>query len=110
MKSHKKISRREFVITGAVGTLGIAFGFTLASTSPVVSVVKIKDDNILQASRMLKDIIEIFEPNKVPERPALTDREPSAMQSIHQPFRSGRCGFRSERFALHLVLKPPTQG
>ena len=46
MKKQKNISRREFVITGAVGTLGIASGFSLAATPPVVSVVKIKDDNI----------------------------------------------------------------
>jgi len=46
MKKQKNISRREFVITSAVGTLGIASGFTLAASSPVVSVVKIKDDNI----------------------------------------------------------------
>lgn len=57
MKSHKKISRREFVITGAVGTLGIASGFTLASTSPVVSVVKIKDDNIKLAVEEAIDLL-----------------------------------------------------
>ena len=46
MKKQKPISRREFVITSAVGTLGIASGFTLAGSPPVVSVVRIKDDNI----------------------------------------------------------------
>ena len=46
MKKQKNISRREFVITSAVGTLGIASGFTLAGLPPVVSVVRIKDDNI----------------------------------------------------------------
>jgi len=49
MKKQKNISRREFVITSAVGTLGIASGFTLAGSSPVVSVVRIKDDNIAGA-------------------------------------------------------------
>jgi uncharacterized protein (DUF362 family) len=46
MKKQKNISRREFVFTSAVGTLGIASGFTLAGLPPVVSVVRIKDDNI----------------------------------------------------------------
>ncbi|RLD92974.1 MAG: hypothetical protein DRJ29_10220 [Bacteroidetes bacterium] len=49
MKKQKNISRRVFVITSAVGTLGIASGFTLAGSSPVVSVVRIKDDNIAGA-------------------------------------------------------------
>ena len=49
MKHPKNIFRREFVITSAVGTLGIASGFTLAALPPVVSVVRIKDDNIAYA-------------------------------------------------------------
>ena len=57
MKTPKHISRREFVITGVVGTLGIASGFTLAATSPVVSVVKIKDDNISLAVEEAIDLL-----------------------------------------------------
>lgn len=49
MKKHHSISRREFVVTGFVGTLGIASGFTLKDPAPVVSVVKIKNDNIAKA-------------------------------------------------------------
>jgi len=57
MKDHKHISRREFVITGAVGTLGIASGFSFADPSPVVSVVKIKDDNIGYAVEQAIDLL-----------------------------------------------------
>jgi len=57
MKNPKNISRREFVITGAVGTLGIASGFTLADPAPVVSVVRIKDDNIAFA---VEEAIELL--------------------------------------------------
>ena len=57
MKKQKNISRREFVITSAVGTLGIASGFTLAGSSPVVSVVRIKDDNIAGAVEEAIDLL-----------------------------------------------------
>jgi len=57
MKDHKHISRREFVITGAVGTLGIASGFTFAAPFPVVSVVKIKDDYIGNAVEQAIDLL-----------------------------------------------------
>jgi uncharacterized protein (DUF362 family) len=57
MKKHNEISRREFVITGVVGTLGIASGFTFADPDPVVSVVKIKDDNIAYA---VEEAIELL--------------------------------------------------
>ncbi len=57
MKKQKSISRREFVITSAVGTLGIASGFTLAGSPPVVSVVRIKDDNIAGA---VEEAIELL--------------------------------------------------
>jgi len=57
MKKHDKLSRREFVITSVVGTLGIASGFTLVNTPPVVSVVKIKDDNIALA---VEEAIELL--------------------------------------------------
>ena len=46
---HKTISRREFVVTGFVGTLAIASGFTFKDIAPLVSVVKIKNDNISYA-------------------------------------------------------------
>ena len=57
MKEQKNLSRREFVITGVVGTLGIASGFTLADAPPVVSVVKIKDDNIAAAVEEAIDLL-----------------------------------------------------
>jgi len=57
MKDHKHISRREFVITGVVGTLGIASGFSFAAPFPVVSVVKIKDDNIGNAVEQAIDLL-----------------------------------------------------
>ena len=57
MKHPKNISRREFVITSAVGTLGIASGFTLAASPPVVSVVRIKDDNIAYAVEEAIDLL-----------------------------------------------------
>jgi uncharacterized protein (DUF362 family) len=63
MKDQKHFSRREFVITGVVGTLGIASGFACAAPYPVVSVVKIKDDNIgeavVQAIELLGGIEEV---------------------------------------------------
>lgn len=46
MKTPKHLTRREFVITGMAGTLGIASGFSWMDPRPVVSVVKIKDDRI----------------------------------------------------------------
>ena len=57
MNHPKCISRREFVITSAVGTLGIASGFTFADPPPVVSVVRIKDDNIAYA---VEEAIELL--------------------------------------------------
>ena len=55
--THKTISRREFVVTGFVGTLGIASGFTLYDPAPVVSVVKIKDDKIGYAVEEAIDLL-----------------------------------------------------
>jgi uncharacterized protein (DUF362 family) len=43
---HKRISRREFVITGSVGTLAIASGLAFSNIPPVVSVVRIKNGDI----------------------------------------------------------------
>jgi uncharacterized protein (DUF362 family) len=57
MKAHKEISRREFVITGMVGTLGIASGFAFADPASVVSVVRIKDDNISGAVQEAIDLL-----------------------------------------------------
>jgi uncharacterized protein (DUF362 family) len=57
MKAHQTINRREFVVTGFVGTLGIASGFTLKDPAPVVSVVKIKDDNIAYAIEESIDLL-----------------------------------------------------
>ncbi len=57
MRNQNTISRREFVITGVVGTLGIASGFTLADPNPVVAVVKIKEDNIASAVKEAMDLL-----------------------------------------------------
>jgi len=57
MKKHQSITRREFVVTGFVGTLGIATGFTLKDQAPVVSVVKIKNDNIAYAIEEAIDLL-----------------------------------------------------
>jgi uncharacterized protein (DUF362 family) len=46
MHHQRIISRREFVITGTIGTLGIAAGFSFADPLAVVSIVKIKEDRI----------------------------------------------------------------
>lgn len=54
---HKNFTRREFVITGVAGTLGIASGFTFSNPSAVVSVVKIKDDNIALAVEEAIDLL-----------------------------------------------------
>ncbi len=40
---HRTFNRREFIVAGSVGTLAIASGFTLKSSKPVVSVVRIKN-------------------------------------------------------------------
>ena len=55
--THKTISRREFVITGFVGTLAITSGFTYKDTTPIVSVVKIKDDNLGYAVEKAIDLL-----------------------------------------------------
>jgi uncharacterized protein (DUF362 family) len=57
MKKHKEISRREFVLTSVVGTLGIASGFTFSDPVPVVSVVKIRDDDISLAVEEAIDLL-----------------------------------------------------
>jgi uncharacterized protein (DUF362 family) len=51
------ISRREFVVTGFVGTLAIASGFSFKNAPPVVSVVKIKNDDIGYAVEKAIDLL-----------------------------------------------------
>lgn len=53
----RTITRREFVITGAVGTLGLASGFAWSDQAPAVSVVKIKNDDIGSAVREAIDLL-----------------------------------------------------
>ncbi|MFC2090956.1 DUF362 domain-containing protein [Bacteroidota bacterium] len=53
----KKISRREFVILGSVGSLAIASGSLFSSGSPVVSVVKIKKKNVKAAVEEAIDLL-----------------------------------------------------
>ena len=53
----KTISRREFVVTGFVGTLAIASGFTFKDIAPIVSVVKIKNDNLGYAVEKAIDLL-----------------------------------------------------
>lgn len=55
--TQKTISRREFVVTGFVGTLAIASGFNFKKMAPVVSVVKIKNDNIAYAVEKAIDLL-----------------------------------------------------
>ena len=54
---HKTISRREFVVTGFVGTLAFTMGCSFKDTKPVVSVVKIKNDNIGYAVEQAIDLL-----------------------------------------------------
>lgn len=54
---HRTFTRREFVVTGSVGTLAIASGFTFLKTTPVVSVVRIKNGNIHNAVEKALDLL-----------------------------------------------------
>ena len=54
---HKTFSRREFIITGSVGTLAIASGMTFPNATPVVSVVRIKDGRIAYAVEHAIDLL-----------------------------------------------------
>jgi uncharacterized protein (DUF362 family) len=54
---HNTISRREFVVTGFVGTLAIAAGCTSKETAPIVSVIKIENDNIGYAVEKAIDLL-----------------------------------------------------
>jgi uncharacterized protein (DUF362 family) len=56
MKPHS-ISRREFVVTGFVGTLGIASGFRFPEAAPAVSVVRIENDRIGLAVEKALDLL-----------------------------------------------------
>jgi len=51
------LNRREFIITGSVGTLAIASGMGISGSRPVVSVVKIKDGNIGYAVEEAIDLL-----------------------------------------------------
>ncbi len=53
----KTFTRREFVVTGSVGTLAIASGFTFLKTAPVVSVVRIENGNIHYAVEKALDLL-----------------------------------------------------
>ena len=57
MKDSSHISRREFVITGMAGTLAIASGFAWADPDPVVSVVRIRDDDVATAVKEAIDLL-----------------------------------------------------
>ena len=57
MKKKKTITRREFVITGVAGTLGIASGFSFADPAPAVAIVKIKEENIALAVEEAIDLL-----------------------------------------------------
>jgi uncharacterized protein (DUF362 family) len=84
--THKTISRREFVVTGFVGTLAIASGFTYKNSAPVVSVVKIKNENIGYAVEKAIDLLGgiktitrnkhriMLKPNLVSPDPACTTK------------------------------------
>jgi uncharacterized protein (DUF362 family) len=80
---HKKISRREFVITGSVGTLAIASGMTFGEALPVVSVVRIKNGKIDRAVEEAIDLlggIQEIAGNKerIMLKPNLTGPDPNA--------------------------------
>ncbi len=54
---HRTFTRRDFVVTGSVGTLAIASGFTFLKTAPVVSVVRIENGNIHEAVEKALDLL-----------------------------------------------------
>ncbi len=51
--AQKTISRREFVVTGFVGTLAFTMGCSFNDSKSVVSVVKIKNDLIIAGTNPL---------------------------------------------------------
>lgn len=53
----RNLTRREFIITGSVGTLAIASGCTLVPSRPVVSVVRIRDGQTGAAVREAIDLL-----------------------------------------------------
>ncbi len=55
--AHKTISRREFVVTSFVGTLALTVGCSFKDVKPVVSVVKIKNDNTGYAVEQAIDLL-----------------------------------------------------
>jgi uncharacterized protein (DUF362 family) len=54
---HKTFSRREFIITGSIGTLAVASGFSLNKSTPVVSVVRISDGDVAYAVKKAIDLL-----------------------------------------------------
>jgi uncharacterized protein (DUF362 family) len=54
---NKTFNRREFIITGSVGTLAIASGLTFSQTTPVVSVVRIRNGRIDSAVEEAIDLL-----------------------------------------------------
>ncbi len=129
MKKHKHISRREFVVISVAGTLGIASGFTFADPAPVVSVVKIRDDNIALAVKEAIDLLGgieevtrdkqriMLKPNLVGPDPRCTTK-PEVIQALAElMLKAGRevsigegsaaaPGFNADEEGLHFSKDP----
>ena len=76
------LSRRQFVVTGLVGTLAIASGFNFKNEVPVVSIVKIKNNNsgaaVEEAIELLGGIKKVTQgKQKIMLKPNLVAPEPS---------------------------------
>jgi uncharacterized protein (DUF362 family) len=83
MMKTRTFTRREFVITGSVGTLAFATGLTVSDSTPVVSVVRIKDGRIgyavEQAIDLLGGITEVTRnKQKIMLKPNLVSPDPRA--------------------------------
>jgi uncharacterized protein (DUF362 family) len=129
MKHHKHFTRREFVITGVAGTLGIASGFTFMDPAPVVSVVKIKDGNIgyavEQAIELLGGMEEVtrdkqrimLKPNLVSPDPRCTTKPEVIRALAEMMIRAGKevsigegsaaaPGFNADEEGVHFSKDP----